>query len=345
MSRRISSRASGAGWVLGLTALLGVTLPGCKDGPLEESPPAGEYEPAPAAQDSSFWSPFDAAPSPQADMVYFTALTADGPGVFRVAAENGTPEALFVGAPLVSPFGIMPDATNTNVFVVDSGSEGIEDEESEALDDAADPVVGRIFRISTAGGETESLTGAEGTAPKSLDVVRRDGRDLVYFTGIDPESGAAAVFSMDADGGERTLVASGAPLVDPSGIAVASDGTIYVADVAGDGGLFPSILRIRGGVVEVYQQGLLVGYPAGVALTLDEKALFVSGLKEVEGTSVVHVVDLTNDSVAEFDKNIGQNTQSAGVHRAHATDAFAWANADGDEDDPQGGTVYFIPRR
>jgi hypothetical protein len=35
---------------------------------------------------------------------------------------------------------------------------------------------------------------------------------------------------------------------------------------------------------------------------------------------------------------------SAGVHRAAKTDAFAWADASGDEASP-GGTVYFIPRR
>jgi hypothetical protein len=298
-----------------------------------------EYDPTPAALGADFWSPFDAAPSPQADMIYFTALTADGPAVFKTLAENGTPELMHAGAPLVTPFGVMPDTSNSAVFVTDSGSEGI------VADDATDTTVGRIFKISTSGGTPQSMTAAEGTSPKSLDIVASGGSDLIYFSGRDPETRVATIYSMDAAGASLTTIASGAPFSDPSGLAVASDGTIYVADVSGSEGTDAAIIRIKSsGAVDVFKTGLRVGYPAGVALTLDEKALFVSGLKKDEGTAVVHVIDLASGDVAAFDKNIGQNENSAGVHRAHQADAFAWADSSGSQSRP-GGTVYFIPRR
>jgi DNA-binding beta-propeller fold protein YncE len=320
-------------FALGL-AVLG--LAACKE---EDAPPtaATAYDPVPAATGADFWSPFDAAPSPQADTIYFTALTRDGAGVFKVAAQNGTPQALHVGEPLVSPFGVMPDTANASVFVVDSGSEGA------VADDAMDTTIGRIFQISTSGGAPRSLTAAEGTAPKSLDIVSSGGSDLIYFTGRDPDTRAPSVFSTDPAGGTLNTIASGAPLSDPSGIAVASDGTIYVADVSADDSN-AAILRIRNGSTELFKTGLRVGYPAGVALTLDEKSLFVSGLKKDEGTAVVHVIDLATGDVVEFDKNIAQNENSAGVHRAHQTDAFAWADSSGSPSNP-GGTVYFIPKR
>ncbi len=331
MTRRLISR-------LGLSAVMGMAAAGCK-GKTETppNPPATAYDATPAAQGADFWSPFDAAPSSQADMIYFTALTTDGAGVFKVAAENGTPAPLFVGAPLVSPFGVMPDGADAFVFVVDSGSEG------DVADDEEDTTVGRIFKIDTAGGTPVSMTAAEGTAPKSLDVLEQNGDELVYFTGRDPTTKAPAVFSMDTGGAALTTIVSGAPLADPSGIAVASDGTIYLADVAAENN-DAAILRIKNGVVEVFKSDLRVGYPAGVALTLDEKQLFVSGLKKDEGTSVVHVIDLASGDVDEFDKNIGQNQNSAGVHRARQADAFAWADSNGTESQP-GGTVYFIPKR
>jgi DNA-binding beta-propeller fold protein YncE len=321
-------------FVLGL-AVIG--LAACKADTQQQPEPETAYDAVPAAIGSDFWSPFDAAPSPLADMIYFTALTADGAGVFKVAAENGTPQALHVGEPLTAPFGVMPDTANASVFVVDSGSEGI------VADDDVDTTTGRIFEISTSGGTPQSLTAAEGTVPKSLDIVSSGGSDRIYFTGRDPQTLAPAVFSMDTNGGSLTTIASGAPLADPSGIAVVSDGTIYVADVAAMNNE-AAILRIRNGAVEVFKTGLRVGYPAGIALTLDEKALFVSGLKKDEGTSVVHVIDLATGNVSAFDKNIAQNENSAGVHRAHQSDAFAWADSKGTPNNP-GGTVYFIPKR
>ena len=326
MTRRLISLA------FGCSALIAA----CKD-TTEPPPPVTNYDPAPAATGTNFWSPFDAAPSPMAETIYFTALTAEGPAILKVAAANGTPSVLHAGAPLSTPFGVMPDTTNTNVFVTDTGSEGM------VADEEADTTVGRIFKLSAGGGTPQSLTAAEGTSPRSLDIVSSGGSDLIYFTGRDATTRVPAIFSMDTNGGSLTTIASGEPLSDPSGIAVAADGTIYVADVAGQNN-DAAILRIKSGAIEVYKTGLAVGYPAGVALTLDEKALFVSGLKRDEGTAVVHVIDLATGEVAPFDKNIGQNQNSAGVHRAHQTDAFAWADKSGTQGQP-GGTVYFIPKR
>src|SRR4051812_26303089 len=58
------------------------------------------------ARSGIFDDPIDAAPDPAGDVIYFTATSAKGPGVFRVAAAGGDPAAIYAGAPFVDVRGL-----------------------------------------------------------------------------------------------------------------------------------------------------------------------------------------------------------------------------------------------
>ena len=58
------------------------------------------------ARSGIFDDPIDAAPNPTGDVIYFTATSATGPGVFRVATEGGDPAAICVGAPFADVRGL-----------------------------------------------------------------------------------------------------------------------------------------------------------------------------------------------------------------------------------------------
>lgn len=47
-----------------------------------------------------YTTPIDAAPNPDGSTIYFTATSAQGPGVFQIAAAGGDPVAVYAGAPL-----------------------------------------------------------------------------------------------------------------------------------------------------------------------------------------------------------------------------------------------------
>ena len=76
--------------------------------------------------------------------------------------------------------------------------------------------------------------------------------------------------------------------------------------------------------------------PAGVALTLDDTTLLVSGL-DAHGHSQVYLIATGTGAIATFaGGGIGDNTGSGGVHRAVDRSIFGWAGRSG------GGTVYSI---
>jgi hypothetical protein len=139
-----------------------------------------------------------------------------------------------------------------------------------------------------------------------------------------------------------TPVATGAPLNDPSGVATTKAGVTYVADtLAADGSA--AILKIENGKVETLSEGIRVGYPAGIALSADDRYLLVSALQPEIASAVVYRIDLATGDASEFSSGISANTESAGVHRAHNADRYAWANSDDpDGDGSGGGTVFLI---
>src|SRR5438094_367407 len=73
------------------------------------------------------------------------------------------------------------------------------------------------------------------------------------------------------------VLALGAPLVAPDGVAVNTGGDAFISDkgaAEADGALF--ILNQGDATLTPFVTGLDVGDPAGIALTLDESTLLVS---------------------------------------------------------------------
>ena len=139
-------------------------------------------------------------------------------------------------------------------------------------------------------------------------------------------------------------VAQGAPFVDPTGVAIAANGDIYVADTVSAATRQASIIKIPAGMDKGTELvgGLEVGYPAGVALTSDDSTLLVSGLDPATLTDVVIQIDLGSMTQSQYkgdaDTDISAFFEPAGLHRAKNKDVFAWA----DSKALAGGTVFVI---
>jgi DNA-binding beta-propeller fold protein YncE len=136
----------------------------------------------------------------------------------------------------------------------------------------------------------------------------------------------------------------GAPLVDPSGIAVFGDGRIAVADTSfsdGEGSSIGSrgaVVLLDDGEASLFVSGFETGYPAGLALTKDDSILIVSG-QGPDSSNLVFLFD-TADTEKEPTIETGFASQmwsSGGLHRAHGENRFAWCDRAA-----EGGTVYAI---
>jgi len=280
-------------------------------------------------------SPVDATPSPDGNDVYFIASTRkadpDGlgfervPAIFKVSSKGGPLTKLYEGAPLGSPFGITISDDGQKLFIADSAAETSEDRSD-----------GKVWTMSAGGGAPEALAGTEGLKPGGVEVAG----DSLYITGR--KDGQAGVFRMGTGGGNLTPVKLGAPFTDPSGVAIAKTGEVYVVDsgsvMAIQGGA--SVVKVTAdGTATVILQGLAVGHPAGIALSADDKTLFVSGLDSGTGTDRVFKSSLDGMNVEEaFTSTIGEFYESAGLHRARTTNVFAWADSRANKT----GTVYVL---
>ena len=326
---------------LGQLALVGAVAIGCsKNGTDAQDAPVDNGGPpiqslAPLAASTDFWSPFDAAPSPDGDIVYFTAVNEDGAAVYRVSTSGGAPQLLASGGELVAPFGVMPSTDGSQIFIVDSGAEDPNQQDAPS---------GHILSLAATGGTPSPISGTAGTGPRSLQVVNESGVDRIYYSGADT-LGMPVIYAIDAAGGSPDVVATGGILKDPSGLVVTAGGIVYTVDsLAGTSGI-GALLRVENGQITRFVDDLRVGYPAGLSIDMEEAHLFVSGLDRDKGTSVVYQVEIATGTVVELSDGISHNRESAGVHRAHRTNVYAWSNASGSESDPSGGTVYLLKGR
>lgn len=269
-----------------------------------------------------FQTPLDAVPDPTGMTVYFTASTAAGEsGVFAVAVTGGDVRPVLVGAPLVAARGLVVSSDGRTLFVADP----------------AGPGGGVVYALPSGSGPATVLDQARGTAPQALDLVSVGGTDRLYSAGADPGSGQGMVSVVDLATGAAAIVRIGAELAGADGTAVSTSGDIFLA-LPGTNGREDTVVRLHEGAVEPVLSGVRLGAPAGLALTLDEQALWVSALAD-DGTSEVVVVDLASGATHSFNDVIGANHRSGGLHRALAGPSFAWANATND------GGVYQVPVR
>jgi sugar lactone lactonase YvrE len=298
------------------TLLIGVLLAACtplrpltRDGMAGTAPVANELvqEITVAGEPRGATIPLDATPNAAGETIYFTAVGDAGNGLFVVPAAGGLVAPVLVGTPLVQPQGLARGSDDGTLFVADY---------------AAD----QLFAVNVADGAAQPVDGSAGTHPQGIDAVAGAAGDLLYFTGVDPADGQPAVLTIATTGGEATVIAKGAPFVDPVGITVDDAGAIYVADRGADpdtGG----VLKVTDGKVETLATNLHMGRFPGLALTLDGSTLLVSTLATgVERAQVLVIVLATGEHFI-VNKVIGANQGAGGLHRAASTNTFAWADA------------------
>jgi DNA-binding beta-propeller fold protein YncE len=280
---------------------------------------------APAANDkATFKSPFDAVPNSKGTRIYFVAVSVtEGPAVFAANADGSGLTKLASGAPFVSPFSISISDDDQTLYIADTATE------TDTQDGGA------ILTMSVNGGAVAPLTGSQGTRPRAVEVLG----DSIYFSGTSGKLPKVqpAVFKMGLAGGAPTALVTGAPLKDPSGIAVSKSGDVYVLDTAAAQTRRASVLLIKDGAATEFKSDIPVGFPGGIALSLDDSTLFVSALDEVTARDVVYVVNLASKETSTFTKSIDKFTSSAGLHRARTSGVFAWADGTANK-----GTVFVL---
>jgi sugar lactone lactonase YvrE len=249
---------------------------------------------------------YDSTPDPDGNNIYFTARGQAEPGVYMVSIAGGASKALLIGKPLINPRGLAVSSDGKSIFVADADA-------------------GCIWVLSNAGGDVVALKGSEGVAAVGVDVRRvANGSEQVYFSGT--KDGKPGVWMVGVKGGQASVIAEGAPLIAPMGIAVTNDGTVYMVDQQAAGHGLGSVFCLNDGRVEKIATNFRAGYLAGAALTSDDSALLVSALDVQSATAQVLVINLATQEEFVVTKVISANHGSGGIHRAHNVNLFSWAD-------------------
>ena len=267
---------------------------------------------------NDFRLPFDAALSPDGRTAYFSALVDEGAALFRVPASGGMPTRV---ADLVSPGPVDVTGDGRTLVIADPGVE------------TSDGALGAIFTVSSSGGTPSMLAGTEGTVPRGLAVAG----NRIVFTGADPADGAPAVFETSASGGVSILLKAG--LFDPSGVAIAPGGEVYVLDAEAEVASTRRLLKVSSGAASELVTGLRVGFPAGLAVVENGRNLLLAttdastGKAQLERwtSAGVRAGDPVGTTIGEFD-------EPAGLHRAAQADSYAYVDSSANDS----GAVFVI---
>jgi sugar lactone lactonase YvrE len=250
---------------------------------------------------SGRYQAIDATPNPAGTRIFFTAKGTGRVGVYRVDS-GGRTTSIATDAPFAAPRGLVSSRTGSTLYVADPSAAG----------------GGAIFSVpAVPGGRPTMVQGTQGTHPRALDALSVGGSDRLFYAGIDPNDHKPAILTVDSRGGNVAIVAKGAPLVAPDGVAVADSRTLYVSDSHG------SVFKVGATSVVKIAGGIHTGTPAGIALTRDGKTLYVSTL--VGGKARILLLDLASGQKGLVSKVIGSNAGAGGLHRARAAKVFASA--------------------
>jgi hypothetical protein len=85
-------------------------------------------------------------------------------------------------------------------------------------------------------------------------------------------------------------------------------------------------------------EGLMVGFPAGIALAQDDSAVLLSALDPATRTDSVVRIDIATKEQKGMSDGINTYEEAAGLHRAANAEVYAWADSSADGS----GTVYVL---
>ena len=263
----------------------------------------------------------DAVPTPDGVTIYWLGVDA----TTNLATVYANPADGSVATPgdnkntgLEAPRGISISSDGHTLYIADPGY----------TDASSKKDFGAIVSgAATGNAAVAAVSGTVGTSPRGLDVFKDTSSDTIFFTGSDKANGAVGVFTVPAAGGTISTVFSGAPLIDPQGVAVSADGkTVYVVDSSSADGL-GVVYVVNAGAATALVSDLHVGYPGGIALSLDQKTLWVSGLDKDKGTNALLEIDISSKTVTPVASSVAKAIDAAGLHRALTKDVFAWADS------------------
>jgi hypothetical protein len=192
-------------------------------------------------------------------------------GIFRVNPVSGVPTPVSSGGNFRNPAGVAL-AANGDILVVDI------DAASTAVPPDEDPAAGGVIRVTASGTQTLISSGPPFLEPVGIAIDPRNGEMLV--ADLDAPGplgeGPGRIFRLSPNGGTpiNTYAVDGS--VEPSSVAVAANGDIFIADAeafGGVGGIFR--LNAAGQKIREYR-GANFLEPSGVALSANGVELFVA---------------------------------------------------------------------
>ena len=256
------------------------------------------------ARSGVFDDPIDSTPAPDGSIIYFTATSPSGEGVFSVPSTGGEPAILHAGAPMLAARGIAVSGDGQTLFV-------------------ADPNARRVWMLPAGGGMPQPVPGTDDIAAVGVEIRPAPTGDELYVTG--ERDGLPGVWRV-VSGEEPAPSYVGAPLVAPMGVAIAGDGTLYVVDHDGFAPGRAAVMRIAEGVATPIAENFRAGHQAGAALTIDDALLVVSALDIDREQAQVLLINLDTLDRGVVTKVVAANPGSGGVHRAHEMNRFSWAD-------------------
>ena len=311
-------------------ALLMALAVGCNnDAPKGGGTAAGNLTSATSvANGPAFLSPFDAAPSPDGNTIYFTGIDpATGAAVFKVPAAGGTPSVLASGcatpacdSSVGAPLGLAVSSDGSKVFVADPAYVGGSSD------------TGYVFSVPSGGGAQTVLAETGGHNPRFITVAKVGGSDNLYFIGDDTD-GTAGIFK-DVNGTISTVIKGG----DPQAAAVAGNGTVYYIDQNG------SVQKVAAGGTTAAALGglannLAVSYPVGMALSKDEKFLLVPVIDPTHSTQAIARIDVASGASTLLALGLpATNTEGGGFHKAANADVYSFVDSGAGTT----GTIYLL---
>ena len=211
-----------------------------------------------AAASAGFTSPAGMAVSRDGHRLYFTARRApdDAPAVYVLDLATRAVTQLFGGAPLVEPGALAVTNDNRTLLIADMAADG------------GGELSGVIYQMPADGGGSPQPLLPVDTLDLPVGLTLDRAGTHLYVSAYTPD-GEPALWTMSTLGAKPTVVLKGAPLFDPSALAVTSDQqSLLVVDdgAAADGGSALLRVPLSGSGVETVTSGIPLAWPAGLAV-------------------------------------------------------------------------------